>query len=74
MLDCGWGLFLTRGAQVPVLVVDGEQLNDSSFIIKALSAKLEAGRKGRKQSPAAAAEEEQWFRRAPPRRQAPAAA
>ena len=53
--------------QVPVLVVDGEQLNDSSFIIKALSAKLEPGRgkgKAGKLTGQAAAEEEEWFRRA----------
>jgi len=45
--------------KVPVLIVDGEQLNDSSYIIKALSAKLPKNRA--KQSAAAAAEEEEWF-------------
>lgn len=39
-----------------MLTVDGEQLNDSSFIIKALSAKLGKAK-------ALSAEEEQWFRR-----------
>jgi hypothetical protein len=50
-----------------VLVVDGEQLNDSSFIIKALSAKLDPGRgkgKAGKLTGQAAAEEEEWFRHA----------
>jgi hypothetical protein len=51
-------------AQVPVLTVDGEQLNDSSFIIKALSAKLEQTRNKVKLSGKAAAEEEEWFRQA----------
>ena len=58
-------LGLRHHAQVPVLVVDGEQLNDSSFIIKALSAKMEAGRgkgKATKLTGQAAAEEEEWFR------------
>lgn len=55
---------------MPVLVVDGEQLNDSSFIIKALDCKLRAssGRKNarlwRPASADAKAEEEKWFRRA----------
>lgn len=60
-------LGLRRRAQVPVLVVDGEQLNDSSFIIKALSAKLEPGRgkgKAGKLTGQAAAEEDEWFRHA----------
>lgn len=55
-------------AQVPVLVVDGEQLNDSKFIIKALDAKLRAG--GGRRNPRlwraaladAQAEEDKWFR------------
>ena len=62
------GLGLRPRAQVPVLVVDGEQLNDSSFIIKALSAKLDPGRgkgKAGKLTGQAAAEEEEWFRHAP---------
>ena len=46
---------------MPILVVDGEQLNDSSFIIKALTAKLEQGRKGKPSS--MTAEEAEWFRR-----------
>jgi hypothetical protein len=55
-------------AQVPVLVVDGEQLNDSKFIIKALDAKLRAGsgrrnpRLWRAASADAQAEEDKWFR------------
>ena len=55
-------------AQVPVLVVDGEQLNDSKFIIKALDAKLRSGsgrRNPRLWRPASAdaqAEEDKWFR------------
>jgi hypothetical protein len=60
-------LGLRRREQVPVLVVDGEQLNDSSFIIKALSAKLEPGRgkgKAGKLTGQAAAEEDEWFRHA----------
>ena len=60
-------LGLRHHAQVPVLVVDGEQLNDSSFIIKALSAKMEPGRgkgKATKLTGQAAAEEEEWFRHA----------
>ena len=51
-----------------MLVVDGEQLNDSSFIIRALSAKMEPGRgkgKATKLTGQAAAEEEEWFRHAP---------
>ena len=58
-------LGLRHHAQVPVLVVDGEQLNDSSFIIKALNAKMEPGRgkgKATKLTGQAAAEEEEWFR------------
>lgn len=52
---------------MPVLTVDGEQLNDSSFIIKALNAKLQQakGRYARSPSAAAAEEEERWFRHAP---------
>ena len=52
-----------------MLVVDGEQLNDSSFIIRALSAKMEPGRgkgKSTKLTGQAAAEEEEWFRHAAP--------
>ena len=54
-------------SQVPVLVVDGEQLNDSSFIIKALDAKLrESGKRNprlwRPASADAKAEEEKWFK------------
>ena len=45
--------------KVPVLIVDGTQLNDSSFIMKALSAKLPPGRT--KKSATAIAEEEQWL-------------
>ena len=47
-----------------MLTVDGEQLNDSSFIIKALSAKLDGRHKAKKLSAQAAAEEAEWFRRA----------
>jgi hypothetical protein len=53
-------------AQVPVLVVDGVQLNDSSYIIKALSAKLPQSRK--RPTGAALEEEEKWFRRVQARR------
>ena len=50
-----------------MLTVDGEQLNDSSFIIKALNAKLQQakGRYARSPSATAAEEEERWFRHAP---------
>ena len=56
-------------AQVPVLVVDGEQLNDSAFIMLALKAKLQPSR--RRAPDFASPEEERWFRRAT-RRTAPA--
>jgi hypothetical protein len=63
---------------VPVLTVDGEQLNDSSFIIKALDAKLRAtGKKNarlwRPSSGEAKAEEEKWFRHARRTRNGPTA-
>ena len=45
--------------KVPILVVDGEQLNDSTYIMKALSEKLPKPRL--KQSASAAEEEEKWF-------------
>ena len=67
---CSWlqpRLRVALRPQVPVLVVDGEQLNDSSFIIKALSAKLDPGRgkgKAGKLTGQAAADEEEWFRQA----------
>ena len=57
--------------QVPVLVVDGVQLNDSSYIIKALTAKLPQSRK--RPTPAALEEEQKWFRRGPARAAAPVA-
>jgi len=57
--------------QVPVLVVDGEQLNDSSKIVLTLHNKIKVPQ-GRRRLPAAeapfkTAEEEKWFTCVPPR-------
>lgn len=50
--------------QVPVLVVDGEQLNDSSVIMKVLTSKLpqKSGWGKGAPTPFKTAEEEQWFK------------